>query len=145
MARLKIYDDATDTWDYVTGYGSTTVNQADKTIAVGISVDGSGTAITTGSKGFRTMPFAGTIVGWQIISDQAGSCVVDIKKCAHANFPTTTSVCASAKPTLTTAQIAQDETLTGWTTAITAGDILEFVVDSASTITRMTLTVHVQI
>ena len=108
MARLKIYDDATDTWSYVTGYGSVTVNQANKTIAIGITIDGSGSAITTGSKGFRTIPDAATIVGWQIVTDQSGSIVFDIKKCAHANFPTTSSICASAKPTVSSAQIAHD-------------------------------------
>jgi len=115
------------------------------TIAIGITVDGSGSALTTGSKGFRTIPDAATIVGWQIVTDQSGSIVFDIKKCAHANFPTTSSICASAKPTVSSAQIAHDETLTGWTTAIDAGDILEFVVDSASTVTRATLTLHIQI
>lgn len=115
------------------------------TVAIGITVDGSGSVLTTGSKGFRTIPDAATIVGWQIISDQSGSIVFDIKKCAHANFPTTASICASAKPTVSSAQIAHDETLTGWTTAITAGDILEFVIDSASTVTRATLTLHIQI
>jgi hypothetical protein len=116
-----------------------------KTIAVGITVDGSGVALTTGSKGFRTIPHAATIVGWQLISKESGSIVIDVKKCAHANFPTTSSICGSAKPTLSSAQINHDEALTSWTTSISAGDILEFVVDSASTVTRATLTLHLQI
>jgi hypothetical protein len=34
---------------------------------------------------------------------------------------------------------SQDTTLTGWTTAVAAGDILRFNVDSATTVTRVTL------
>jgi hypothetical protein len=49
------------------------------------------------------------------------------------------TITASAKPTLTAAQNAYSTTLTGWTTAVTAGDILGFNLDSSSTITTVTL------
>ena len=102
-------------------------------------IDGGGAVITTGSKGYLVIDFACTIQDNTLLADQSGSIVVDIKKCAYAGFPTTASICAAAKPTLSTAQKSQDVTLTGWTTAIAAGDILEYVVDSATTVTRVTL------
>ena len=77
------------------------------------------------------------------MADISGSIIIDIKKSTYSGFPTTSSICASAKPTLSAAQKYQDATLTGWTTAITAGDILEYIVDSASTVTRVTLSLKV--
>ena len=42
------------------------------------------------------------------------------------------TITASAKPTLSSATKSEDTTLTGWTTAVTAGDVFGFMVDSAS-------------
>jgi len=53
------------------------------------------------------------------------------------------TITASAKPTITTAVKSQDSTLTGWTTAITAGDTLRFNVDSITSITRITLSLKI--
>ena len=106
-------------------------------------VDGGGSAITTGSKGFIEIPFACTINQVTLLADVSGSIVVDIKKSSYAGFPTTSSICAAAKPTLSSAQKSQDATLTGWTTSITAGDILEYNVDSATTVTRVTVSLRV--
>lgn len=145
MPRLKVYDATAATWNYVTGYGSVNVYNTTKNITVGISVDGAGNVLTTGSKGYRPIPSSATIIGWQLVSDQTGSIVFDIKKCTQANFPTTTSICASAKPSLSSSRAASNSTLTGWTTSIAAGDILEFVIDSVSDITWATLTLYIQI
>ena len=106
-------------------------------------IDGGGQTIVTGSKGFLVIDFACTIQNNTLLADQSGSIVVDIKKIDYATFPTTVSICAAAKPTLSTAQNSQDTTLTGWTTAIAAGDILEYVVDSATTVTRVTLSLKI--
>lgn len=106
-------------------------------------IDGSGQTILTGSKGYTIIDFPCTIINNTLLADQSGSIVVDIKKCTYALFPTTSSICAAAKPTLSSAQNSQDVTLTGWTTAISAGDILEYNVDSVTTVTRVTLSLKV--
>ncbi len=113
------------------------------TSTINFIIDGGGSAILTGSKGFLVIDFACTIQNNTLLADQSGSIVVDIKKCAYAGFPTTASICAAAKPTLSSAQNSQDAILTGWTTAIAAGDILEYNVDSATTVTRVTLSLKV--
>jgi hypothetical protein len=79
------------------------------------------------------------------VADQSGSIVVDIWKDTYANFPPTVadSITGSADPTITTATKGQSSTLTGWTTTITAGDILRFNVDSVTTIQRVTLALKV--
>lgn len=109
------------------------------TSTINFVIDGGGAVISTGSKGYLIIDFACTIQNNTLLTDQSGSIVVDIKKCSYAGFPTTASICAAAKPTLATAQKSQDATLTGWTTAIAAGDILEYYVDSATTVTRVIL------
>lgn len=109
-------------------------------------IDGGGSAITTGQKGHLEIPFACTITRVTMLADQSGSIVVDIWKDTYANFPPDNgdSITAAAPPTITTAQKSQDATLTGWTKAITAGDILAFNVDSCTTITRVTISLKVE-
>lgn len=106
--------------------------------SVGITIDGGGSAITTGVKGFIEIPYACTISRNTVLLAQSGSIVIDVWKDTYANYPPTVAdtITASAKPTVTTATKSQDATLTGWTTSVTAGDILGFNVDSITTATR---------
>jgi hypothetical protein len=110
-------------------------------------IDGGGSAITTGQKGHLEIPFKCEIQRVTLLADQSGSIVIDIWKDTYANFPPTVAdtITASAKPTLSSAQKYQDATLTGWTKTINAGDILAFNVDSAATLTRVTLSLKVKI
>lgn len=116
-----------------------------RTDSIGVTIDGGGSAFTTGSKGFREFPEACTITGWTILGDVSGSCVVDVRRCTYSGYPTTASIAGSEKPTLSSSVKNQDLTLTTWTTSIAAGDILEFVVDSVSTLTRVQLFIRVTI
>lgn len=116
-----------------------------KIASVGITIDGGGSAITTGIKGDIFVPYACTINSVTMLADQSGSAVVDIWKVAYASYPATVSntITASAKPTISSAAKSQDTTLTGWTTSVSAGDTIRFNVDSATTITRVTLVLKV--
>lgn len=116
------------------------------TAAVGYTFNGVGAVLTTGTIGVGLrVPFACTINSVTLQADVSGSMVVDIWKDSYANYPPTVadSICASAKPTLSSAIKSEDTTLTGWTTSITAGDILFFNIDSCSTITNAVLTLKV--
>ena len=108
-------------------------------------IDGGGEAITTGEKGHLKIPFACTIQQVTMQADRSGSIVVDIWKDTYANFPPTDAdtITASAPPTISSAQKSQDSTLTGWTKAISADDILAFKVDSCATIERVTISLKV--
>lgn len=116
-----------------------------KILAITIIIDGGGSVITTGVKCDVEVPFDCTINRATLLADQSGSMVIDIWKDTYANYPPigTDSITASAKPTLSSATKSQDSTLTGWTTSVSAGDVLRFNVDSASTITRVTLSLKV--
>jgi hypothetical protein len=109
-------------------------------------IDGGGSAITTGVKGYIEVPFAATIVAVTTLLDQSGSIVVDIWKDTYANYPPVDadSITASAPPTVSAATKATDSTLTGWTTSITANDILGFNVDSITTATRATIALRLR-
>ena len=113
-------------------------------VSINFIIDGGGSAITTGVKGYIEIPFGMTITGVTMLADQSGSIVVDIWKDSYANYPPVDadSITASAVPTITTATKSQDLTLTGWTTTVTAGDILGFNVDSITTVTRVTVAIR---
>jgi hypothetical protein len=113
--------------------------------SVGIVIDGGGSVISTGVKGFVECPYTGTIVQATLLADQSGSIVIDVWKDTYANYPPTDadSITAAAPPTISTATKSQDSTLTGWTTSITAGDIIGFNVDSVTTLTRVTLVLKI--
>ena len=113
--------------------------------AIGFVLDGGGAPLTTGVKGYVTVPYPCTITGWTLLADVSGSVVIDIWKDTYANYPplVADTITASAKPTISAATKATSTTLTGWTTAIAANDILAFNVDSVSTITRLSISLSV--
>lgn len=108
-------------------------------------INGGGVAITTGLKDFVEVPFDCIVVGWSIVADVSGSIVVDVWKDTYANFPPTVAVtiAGTEKPTLSSAQKNQDLTLSTWTPTLTKGDWLAYNVDSASTVTKVTITLRV--
>jgi hypothetical protein len=114
---------------------------------VGIVIDGGGSVITTGVKGYVQVPYACTVDAWRIFADVSGSIVIDVWKDTYANFPPTDadSMPGSGKePTLSSAQKAEDTNVTDWTTDdINAGDVIGFNVDSATTVKRVTLQLFV--
>lgn len=154
--ELNATPDSGDTL-YILDGGTVGVGGTDKKITVdnllgGVKegtinfvIDGGGSAITTGVKGFVQIDFACTIDSVTLLADQSGSIVVDIWKDTYANYPPADAdtITASAVPTITTATKSTDATLTGWTTSIAAGDILGFNVDSITTCERVTLALKV--
>lgn len=133
---------------YYDGTGAFSVPAGNLTkYKVGVTIDGGGSAISTGVKGYTSIPVSGTITKVRLLADQAGNAVMDIWKDTFANYPPTVAdtITASAKPTLSAADKYEDTTLTGWTTAVTAGDVLGFNVDSAATITRLTLELEITV
>jgi hypothetical protein len=117
------------------GGGSTTAG-------LNFTINGGGTALTAGLPGIGfQVPYACTITGWTLLADQTGSVVIDIWKDTYANYPPTVAdtITGSAKPTISASNKATSTTLTGWTTSIAAGDVLFFNVDSAATITQLSI------
>lgn len=108
-------------------------------------IDGGGATITTGIKGDLYCPDAFTIQGAVIAADQTGSIVVDIWNDTRANFPPTDADSlpgAGTPPTLSSAVVARDTTLTSWDVTVPADSFLRFNVDSATSVQRVTVAVY---
>jgi hypothetical protein len=117
---------------------------ADHTVegAVELVIDGSGSTITSGIKADIVLPYDGTFTSWTLLADVAGSIVIDLWLEQYVDYPPTVAdtITASAKPTLSSASKATSSTLTGWTTAFTAGDVLRvYVQPTPATVTRVLL------
>ena len=132
---------------------SGTVTELDEVSAVahirtfGITIDGGGSAILSGVKGYIAVPFDGTITGWTLTADQTGSIVIDVWKDTYANYPPDVSdtIAGSEKPTISSDVKGQDLDLTTWTTAVAAGDVIGFNVDSCTDIQLATLVIQMSI
>jgi hypothetical protein len=103
----------------------------------------SGNLSTAVNKVSVHFPRAATIKASRLLGGTAaGSCVVNIYKNTFAGWgggSDGSSIVASAKPTLSSARTAADTTLTGWTTAVNAGDVLTFQIESISNLTNLSL------
>jgi len=108
--------------------------------SIGAILDGAGAAIADGTKVYVRVPFACTINEFTLLADQSGSITVEVWKDTYANYPPLTADDISNNGlAISAADKATDTTLTSWTTAIAAGDVLAFVVVGAATsITRVT-------
>jgi len=139
------YSDISISSSYAVSSVSSSYTPQTKTF--GLTIDGGGSAITTGIKGDITIPFDCTINSWYLVADAAGSIVIDVWKDTFANYPPTVldSIAGTEKPTLSSVISASDTNLTTWSKTVTAGDVIRFNVDSASTITRVTLTIKAMI
>ena len=69
-----------------------------------------------------------------------GSIVIDVKKDTYVTYPDSlTSIVGSEYPRLSGEKKARDESLSTWSTQLTAGDILDFDVVSCSGIKKCSL------
>jgi hypothetical protein len=113
---------------------SSTAHTHTNTSAVNFVIDGGGSAITTGVKGWVRIPWAWTnIAKATITSDQTCEAVVDVWKSTFAGFPPVDggSITSATPPTLTGPDNeAEDTTLSSWTKTGSAGDFLSVNVDS---------------
>ncbi len=111
---------------------------------LGISVDGGGSVISTGAKGFLEIPYACIITGWSLVAadgSSTGSMVMDVWRDDYAHYPpnVTDTITASDKPTITTSSKGQNTNASTWLQTCALGDWLGFNVDSCSIITRAQL------
>jgi hypothetical protein len=102
-------------------------------------------SVVAGTVSYVRVPYGGTIRSWSLVATVASTATFDIWK-LNAALPTVTNtITASAKPSLTTATTNFSATLTGWTTAVTAGDVFGFRLDTltSGTPTSITLVLNV--
>lgn len=111
--------------------------------AIGATFFGSG--LVAGAKSYRYVPFACTITAVTVNGDQSGSAVIDIWVDSRANYPPTVAdtITLSDKPTVTTALISHDTSLTWSTLSVAADSFVGFAVDSTSGFTALDITLSI--
>ena len=122
--------DATDADNISSGtLADARLSATQRTVALEWVFDGAGSVLSSGLQFGLKAPFTGTITAAELIADQSGSIVVDLYKCSYSDYDAGSthpvsgdSITASAPPTISSVVKAQDSTLAGWTTAISADD-----------------------
>lgn len=104
---------------------------------IGLSTDGYGSVLTTGSKGLIIIPYTSTITNWYITSTLSGSVVVDVKRNGSS------IIGVGNKPTLSSGSYASASVASWTSTSLNIGDVLEFNIDSVSTITNLNLVIKI--
>jgi hypothetical protein len=120
----------------------------------GLSVimDGLAVPVRTGNRGWVEVPFDGQITAVRMLADVLCNITVDIWKTTFAAYPPDSgdSICGSVKPSIASVNgLPKAEfgtissPMTGWTTSLTAGDILWFHVDSNDLATMLTISLTI--
>lgn len=106
----------------------------------------SATEITAGLKGYMLCPEWVTVIGWVILSANAGSIQFDIQRKPMIDFLASgppdpgNSICNADYPTLTNPAIAAASTsVAGWQTQLNQNDVLAFNVLSNFNILKCTI------
>jgi len=121
----------------LTGGATAQVSLSSNTLAVsaGFSMNGNGSNIPIGNKGYTQINYDCSIASWTVVADSSGSVTIDIKRSSYSVFPITTSLIGGGTPLTLSSSQKNTSTPASWTsTTLNAGDILEFDV-TASTIT----------
>ena len=100
---------------------------------IGITINGNGGVITAGNYGgYIRIPYTGIITGWQLYEGSSTpiSSIVTMDTWKKSSFyPTVTDTIFGTKPALTS---QTNNSATGLSIAVTAGDIMTFNVDSCT-------------
>lgn len=122
------------------GSAAATVKSNLKIGSISLTITGSGTVPSTGAFGAVIVPYAGTITDWYLVTtgdSPSGSIVIDVKRSG------TSIIGAGNKPTLSSGTSA-NAAVSGWTsTAVSANDAFTFNIDSASSLTGVTLMIKI--
>lgn len=110
---------------------------------IGITLNGFGGVIQAVDYPFLYIPFNCTINNWSLIGNTTGNLEIDIWRLNGAIPTILDTIVAANYPNLNAQQINSDSTLTGWSVNLLAGDIIKFVVNSATTISSATLTLKI--
>jgi hypothetical protein len=144
-AWAKLAGNANNRRQWLVGKAVSGVAQAptweDFVFTVNLPLAGGGVVIPAGYKLRIMVDFDCEVLAATLLGDASnGSIVVDLEKTTYGAYAGSgSSICASARPTITSAWKSQDTTLTGWTTAVADGSIILVNVISCSVFQDCTL------
>lgn len=128
----------------LTGGTNATLTIVPNVSSVGFTVDGGGSAITSGKvKGFFTCPYAATISAWNIVVD-TGTVTIKCWKIATGTAkPTASNSINTSGVALSSGSAIHSTTLSDFTsTAVTAGDIFAFNIESVASATELSFSLE---
>jgi len=99
------------------------------------------TTLETGVVASVVIPYDCVIQEIILLGDTTGSVSIDIWKDTYANYPPTIddTILPETHPAISEDIKYKDNTLEGWNTTISAGDILTFYIESVADITKLTI------
>tara|TARA_R100000008_G_scaffold16308_1_gene8004 strand:- start:2392 stop:3876 length:1485 start_codon:yes stop_codon:yes gene_type:complete len=112
---------------------------------IGISVSNGSQVLTTGTKGHRTIPYDCTIVDWRVTSRDSGAIEWGLSYATYANFPTMTDFIIHTSEAPGIAASGSKDESGGAISArwepyqLSAGTIIQFDIDSVSSLTNCIL------
>lgn len=133
-------------YGYKSGYASGGGTPAEPQLhVITLAATNNGSVLATGALSvFGTADFVCTINRVDISADQSGSVTVDIWK-QNAAIPSSgNKISASAPVTLSSTQLSQSGSLTGWTTDVSVNDVFGGTIASVATITSFTIQIWCQ-
>ncbi len=111
----------------------------------GLTIDGAGSTILTGQKGYLSIPYNCIIKNITLLSDISGSLSLDIWNDSYGNYPPTVadSIVGGTYPAISSGIKYTDSVLAGWSTSVTGSNVLGFNVVACSGITRLNATLGI--
>lgn len=121
------------------------------TDGIRVELDKYGSALSTGDHKDIVVRFNCVISSWTILNTHrvgdTDAVSVDVRKCTYAEYASnpypSTSIVASEPLALTGGAYSATGSCVGWTTAVSAGDVLRFYVSSATALTNLSVLLNV--
>ena len=99
----------------------------------------SGLPLTLGDKGNYIVPNSMSLSSWQLLCNPSGSIAIEVQWSNYANFPTFTSL-TNGNFISSSVSYKNQGTMAGWTSSLSTGDIVKFIVTSSnSKVTNLNL------
>jgi hypothetical protein len=111
--------------------------------SIGIYLDSTPDDLAIGKKGFKQIPYNCQVLEWYVLAGQTGSIEFDVKSGSFAAYPTTTTIVGGDYPKLTSQFKNSNTGVTAWS-GLTAGDIIDFVINSNTGIESVGLFIKIR-
>ena len=106
-------------------------------------IDANPDDITTGNKGYKQIAYDCQPIEWYVLAGQTGSIEFDVKKSSFASYPSTTSIVGTDNPELISQMKNSNTGITAWS-GLSAGDIIDFVINSNTGIKSVGLFIKIR-
>ena len=106
-------------------------------------IDATPDDISTGNKGYKQIAYDCQPIEWYVLAGQTGSIEFDIKKSSFASYPSTSSIVGTDNPELISQMKNSNTGITAWA-GLSAGDIIDFVINSNTGIKSVGLFIKIR-